>query len=108
MSHIMDSTPPDDRPLSDEELMNLLIRVRRGELSPEEAERLLTGLPESEPEMSGRTEPASEHGGSVRQAEGHEASAPLDQGKKGTLIVDTLAADFAIGSAELGAGRIGR
>jgi hypothetical protein len=106
MSHQMDTISPGGKPLSDEELMNLLIRVRRGELSPEEAERLLRDLPNFETDAApggvGQTEPGPEHSQPVGQTEGHEASAPLGQAKQGTLIVDTLAAHFAIDSADLG------
>jgi hypothetical protein len=107
MNNIKDTLSPSGQPLSDDELMNLLTRVRNGELSPEEAERLLSNMPGFEkdagPGVSGKAEPTPERGVPVGEAEGHEASAPLGQAKKGNLIVDTLAADFTIGSAELGA-----
>jgi hypothetical protein len=107
MSNIKDTISPGGTQLSDEELMKLLIRVRSGELSPEEAERLLSGLPGLETDFeagaSGQAEQAPERGEPARQTEGPETSAPLGQAKQGTLIVDTLAAYFTIGSAELGA-----
>ncbi|MCL4296677.1 MAG: hypothetical protein KJ077_13150 [Anaerolineae bacterium] len=107
MSNTMDSISASGKPLSDEELMDLLIKVRRGELSPEEAERLLSGLPGFEadagPGLSGPAEPISERGESRRPSEGHAASAPLGQARRGTLILDTLAAYFNINSAALGA-----
>ncbi len=107
MSNMMDAISPSGKPLSDEELMSLLIRVRRGELSPEEAERLLSSLPglETDPDTgaSDRAEQTPERGETVRQTEGHEASAPLGQAKHGVLSVDALAANFTIHSAELGA-----
>jgi ubiquinone/menaquinone biosynthesis C-methylase UbiE len=45
MSNKMETISSGGKPLSDEELMNLLMKVRSGELSPEEAERLLNDLP---------------------------------------------------------------
>jgi hypothetical protein len=104
MSNIMD-TISTGKPLSDEELLSLLIKVRSGELSPEEAERLLSGLPgvEAGAGLSGPAEPTPEHRESAGQSQGHTASAPLGQAKSGTLIVDTLAAYFTIRGAELGA-----
>lgn len=106
MSNIMDTISASGQQLSDEELMNLLIKVRSGELSPEEAERLLSGLPgleaEAGPRDSGPAEQTSERSESGRQSEGHAASAPLGQARRGTLILDTLAAHFTINSAELG------
>jgi hypothetical protein len=102
----MDTLSPSGKPLSDEELMNLLIKVRRGELSPEEAERLLSGLPGLEadtgPGTGSSPEQTVERGEAVRQSEGHAASAPLGQARRGTLILDTLAAYFTINSADLG------
>lgn len=103
MSNITNTISPGGKQLSDEELMNLLIKVRNGELSPEEAERLLSGLAGLETDFSGRAEQTPERGEPVHQTEGHEASAPLGQAKRGTLIVDALAAHFTIRSAELGA-----
>lgn len=100
MSNIKDTTSSSGRLLSDAELMDLLTKVRRGELSPEEAERLLSGLSGAETNTS---EPAPESGTPVRQGEGHPASAPLGQARRGTLIVDTLAAYFSIRSGKLGA-----
>lgn len=105
MSNITDTLSTGDTPLSDAELMDLLTRVRNGELSPEEAERLLSSLPGAETAAGGSrpSEPLPERGQAVRQDEGHTASAPLGQARRGTLIVDTLAAHFTIGSSELGA-----
>lgn len=107
MNNIMDTTSSGGQPMSDEELMNLLIRVRRGELSPEAAERLLSSISgfetDADPGTGEQVQQTTEPGDTARQAEGHEASAPLGQAKNGTLIVDTLAAYFTIRSAELGA-----
>lgn len=107
MSNIMDTISPDDRQLSDAELMDLLTRVRHGELSPEEAERLLSSLPGLEPDSvpgpSNRTERTPEPDEAIPQSEGHVASAPLGQARRGTLIVDALAAYFTIQGSELGA-----
>jgi hypothetical protein len=107
MSPIIETSSPGGQPLSDEELLNLLVRVRRGELSPEEAERLLSDLPGFEAKAAsgdvGQAAPAPERGEPVGQAQGHEVSAPVGQARKGVLIVDALAATFTIGSAELGA-----
>ncbi len=88
MSNIMDTLSPLGKPLSDEELMNLLIKVRRGELSPEEAERLLSGLPglgaDTGAGISGPAEQTAERSESIRQSQGHVASAPLGQARRGT------------------------
>jgi hypothetical protein len=107
MSNIMDETASGDKQrLSDAELMDLLIKVRSGELSPEEAERLLSDIPglETGADASAgrRAEQTPGQGGSVHQAEGHVTSAPLGQARSGTLIVDALAAHFTIRSANLG------
>jgi hypothetical protein len=99
----MDTILPKGKPLNDAELMELLKRVRRGELSPEEAERLLSDLPEFETDSSQQSKQPPAPGQRVHQSEGHTASAPLGQAKHGTLIIDTLAAHFAIDSAALGA-----
>jgi hypothetical protein len=102
MNTIKNTTSAGREPLSDEEMMDLLIRVRNGELSPEEAERLLSGLPGLEADFDARTSSHTEQK-PAGQTEGHAASAPLGQAKRGTLIVDALAAHFTLGSAELGA-----
>ncbi|MFN8456883.1 MAG: hypothetical protein U0401_19830 [Anaerolineae bacterium] len=94
MKNSIDTTSPGDKPLSDAELMNLLVKVCQGELSPEEAERLLSGRPEFEPTSS---ESAQQN-----RPAGHTTSAPLGQAKQGTLIIDTLAAYFTVNSARLG------
>jgi hypothetical protein len=101
MSNIMDSISPGNKGLSDAELLDLLTKVRQGELSPEEAERLLSDLPGVEPDSSQPAKPDT--GQPASQAEGYTASAPLGQAERGNLIVDTLAAYFIINSANLGA-----
>jgi|GEM_PF-2616403 len=103
MSNIMDSISPGSKGLSDAELLDLLTKVRQGELSPEEAERLLSGLPGVEPDASQPSQQTSDDGEPASQTEGYTASAPLEQAKRGKLIVDTLAAYFIINSANLGA-----
>lgn len=105
MSNITDTPTFGGTPLSDTELMDLLTRVRRGELSPEEAERLLSGLSGSEPTAgsSRSSEPLPQLGEPARQGEGYTASAPLGEARGGTLIVDTLAADFTINGSKLDA-----
>jgi hypothetical protein len=90
----MATNSPQGKTLNDEELMELLNRVRWGEISPEEAERLLSGRPEFETTKQGQ--PTS-------QTAGHTTSAPLGQARQGTLIIDTLAAYFTVNSAKLGA-----
>lgn len=103
MSNIMDSISPGSKGLSDAELLDLLTKVRQGELSPEEAERLLTGLPGVEPDSSQPAQQTADDGEPVSQTEGYTASAPLGEAGQGKLIVDTLAAYFIINSANLGA-----
>jgi hypothetical protein len=98
MSNTIDTLSPGSKPLSDAELMDLLMKVRNGELSPEQAERLLSDLSRFEPETDSGPGKQAEQ---PRPAEGHEASAPLGGIKNGILIVDTLAASFTIGSASL-------
>lgn len=102
MSNIINSISP-GQGLSDAELLEILTQVRQGELSPEEAERLLSGLPGVEADSSQQAKPVSAYGQSANQTAGYSASAPLGQAERGTLIVDTLAADFMINSANLGA-----
>jgi hypothetical protein len=106
MSDIIDETTSGDKPLSDAELMDLLIKVRNGELSPEEAEHLLSDIPGFEAEADTgagrRAEQTPGQGGSVSQTEGHVTSAPLGQAKSGTLIIDALAAHFTIRGNDLG------
>ncbi len=99
----METILPKDQPLNDEELMELLTRVRRGEVSPEEAERLLSGRPEFAPPPSQPAQETTQQGQPASQTAGHTTSAPLGQAKQGTLIIDTLAAYFTIDSARLGA-----
>lgn len=105
MSNITDTISSGGASLSDAELMDLLTRVRRGEISPEEAERLLSGLPGAgtASDSSRPSEPLPERGEPVQQGEGHIASAPLGQARRGTLIVDALAAHFTVRGDELGA-----
>jgi hypothetical protein len=102
MNNITDSTSSGGGQLSDEALLELLIKVRQGTLSPAEAERLLSGTPEpvsdSNRQQRGQI---PEESTPVYQRKGHEASAPLGQVKEGVLIVDTFAAHFAIQSAGL-------
>lgn len=98
---MMDTNSVQDKALNDEALLELLHRVRRGELSPEEAERLLSGLPEFEP--ASRQQPKQTPSQQIHQSGGYTTSAPLAQIKQGILVVDTLAANFTINSATLGA-----
>lgn len=95
MSNIIDSISP-GQGLSDAELLEILTKVRQGELSPEAAEQLLNSLPRVEADSS---QQAPDYSQSVNQTAGYSTSAPLGQAERGTLIVDTLAADFMINSA---------
>lgn len=106
MNNLMDSISSGSKALSDEELMELLLKVRSGELSPEQAERLLGGLPglegTADPGPSGWTEQTSERDASAHQTEGHEASAPLGQAIYVTLMTVVYAAAQFLAAPWLG------
>lgn len=103
MNHAIDTTSPGSKPLSDAELMDLLIRVGSGELSPEEAERLLSDIPgfETNAGPGQQAEQTSGEGSSAQQTEGHTTSAPLGRARNGVFVLDALAAHFNIGCANL-------
>lgn len=104
MSNIIDETTSGDKPLSDDKLMDLLIKVGSGELSPEEAERLLSDIPGFETDAGSGilAEQTSGEGDSAQQSEGHATSAPLGRARNGVFVLDALAAHFNIGCDNLG------
>src|SRR5688572_28055331 len=104
MRNIKAATSSGGGQLSDEALLELLIKVRQGELSPAEAERLLAGVtePVADPFAGGQAEQASKRGDPAQERKGYQDSAPLGQVKEGLLIVDTFAAHLTIQCTDLG------